>query len=291
MSHKASILNLKTDLQEEINLTEWISSDNFTNQTDTNKNKQSIKYIKTLRDDFLSILNDVTIQEDQDFCISLFFIRLKSEWTLINTRYTYQIQNDTLDQSLLFRAGLISALMGKVESHLSGDVAAHLNDVLTDPSGTASEKEIAQRQYNALLDAQDSLEGFQKKTEKAERDRLMVQEQLDALARTCGILDGKMLLTEQRRQHERIELLTQERDHARETEARLKALLGVTRIEDIESELTRLRESVASLTTQLMARPEPGVAPAVAPAAPEPEPVDLESMLAGLEQALKAIDS
>jgi hypothetical protein len=267
MSHTSTISDVQTALKETISLSGWHDSDVSLSPKEKKSNREELNYISALQKDFLSILSDVNNAEDQLFCLSLFFARLKSEWTLINTRYTYQIQNNALDQALLFRAGLLSALLGKVESHLNPELASHLNDVLTDPAGTADKKQQQEQAQASLHVLQQSYQ--------------TLQAQLDDIAHDCGALSGTQLLVERRQQQDRIDLLARRCDLARQTEARLLEILDVSTPEEAEDELNRLRDSVTDLTVQLLAKPTPVILPELEASE------DLESMLTNLQQALQ----
>jgi hypothetical protein len=71
----------------------------------------------SLRDHIIDVLKDITDASERDTCIGLFYLVIKTEWMLLNTQYTYQMDARRVDHRNVCRAGLFSALLGAIEEH------------------------------------------------------------------------------------------------------------------------------------------------------------------------------
>jgi hypothetical protein len=70
-----------------------------------------------LRDHIIEVLRDISDGIERQSCLGLFYLELKTEWMLLNTQYTYQLEAQKLDHQTVCRAGLFSALLGALEPH------------------------------------------------------------------------------------------------------------------------------------------------------------------------------
>jgi hypothetical protein len=124
-------------------------------EADPELNRRSLEYVSGLRDSFLSLVHDVTDPTDRDSSIALFYMRLKTDWVLINTQYNYQIQDGNLDASLVCRAGMLSALIGAIEACVRPDDLARIGALIAQPTIASLNNETASDQTASDQTASD----------------------------------------------------------------------------------------------------------------------------------------
>lgn len=92
--------------------------------------------IALLRDQFLAVLADVDNEEEQRTLIALFYAQVRCQWILLNTRSGYQLAAGVIDGSNHCRSGMLSAMLGQVETCIPAANVATLSRFLAQPMRT-----------------------------------------------------------------------------------------------------------------------------------------------------------
>ena len=99
--------------------------------------------VVSLRDQFLRVLTDVNDAQEREVVTAIFYVLIKSKWILINTQIGYQILSDNLDEALICRAGLLSAMVGRMEPHLGADNVDRITAFISMPLASDGDGAIA----------------------------------------------------------------------------------------------------------------------------------------------------
>jgi hypothetical protein len=91
--------------------------------------------VASQRNEFLETWEDVSDEQDRTVLTAIFYIFLKSQWMMINTRCSYLLSNGQIDPTLMCRSGLISALLGRVERALTPQDVERITQILSAPLG------------------------------------------------------------------------------------------------------------------------------------------------------------
>jgi hypothetical protein len=108
-----------------------------------------------LRDHIIEVLRDISDGIERQSCLALFYLGLKTEWMLLNTQYTYQLEAQKLDHQTVCRAGLFSALLGALEPHCRPADIVRIEELLAqlpnnDDASIGNDAQSAQNAQSAL---------------------------------------------------------------------------------------------------------------------------------------------
>lgn len=173
--------------------------------------------VLALRDQFITILKDVSDLDEQKNLITIFYTQVRCQWTLRNIQSGYQIANGIINQSLYRQSGLLTELLGKLEPFLdTTDVARITRSIggqTEEPEPPAAESSLTE--VFGLPDLSLDLANLQKGTDAARAEREILEAEF-------GFSDANAIV-----------------EHSREMEKRLAAL------EDLQVMLGSLEETVS----------------------------------------------
>ncbi|MDX1931351.1 MAG: hypothetical protein SFU56_01975 [Capsulimonadales bacterium] len=75
--------------------------------------------VATLRNEFLRTFSLITDSIERNYVTALFYVYLKSQWTILNLRSGYLLARGQIDMRNMCRCGLLSALLDRVERTLT----------------------------------------------------------------------------------------------------------------------------------------------------------------------------
>jgi hypothetical protein len=96
-----------------------------------------------LRDQFLAVLDDVNDPDEQEYLTLIFYALVRCHWIIGNIQAGYRISAGKTDNALYAQSGMLSALLGQVETSLNPhDVQGLQNALSRLPSESHGESEI-----------------------------------------------------------------------------------------------------------------------------------------------------
>lgn len=277
-----------------------------------------------LRDHIIEVLRDISDGIERQSCLALFYLELKTEWMLLNTQYTYQLEAQRLDHQTVCRAGLFSALLGALEPHCRPADIVRIEELLAqlpnnDEASVASDGQSALRsriqELSEALSCRDTtLQRLQDEWQLLEvglgkhsareivecvrelkDDLLQLQrtggsvlpEKYLDFDREFGGLSARQVAGQLERMELKVRSLEKESQAATEGQELLLRELGDADPRRLIARFGELQDTVTSLTMEL-ARLKAASTPNIA-LAPAPDE-DLNSLLGSLESALHALN-
>ncbi len=139
--------------------------------------KLCLQVVTALRDQLIDILHDVSNADERQVCLSLFYVRIKSEWMLLNTQYTYQMDANQVQHQVICMAGLLSALLGALEPYCLPDDIAKIEKLLAQlPNGNESDGNESGMQVAQTHELRRHLEALEKALAQRETALTRLQE-------------------------------------------------------------------------------------------------------------------
>ena len=95
-------------------------------------------FVRCLRDHFLQVARDIDDAEDFEMAAVIHYVELKSVWMRLNTQITHQVQRiGAPDPRAMYRAGLVSCTLSRIEPFLAPEDVEKVTDFLADPLAPA----------------------------------------------------------------------------------------------------------------------------------------------------------
>lgn len=125
---------LSTDLESG-----WDATTRGWANTDNNGRKQSILYVREVRDQALSALRPINDPEQTSTALAVQYIEIKSRWIMLNTMINYELATTgAQDGETVLRASLLTSLLVEIEGMLSSDDLNSITAFLARPIGTVA---------------------------------------------------------------------------------------------------------------------------------------------------------
>jgi|GEM_PF-6748038 hypothetical protein len=94
-------------------------------------------YVDGLREQFLSVLDDIHDPLEQQAAGATFYAQLKSEWFLLNTQAGHQIARGNVNEAIFCHAGLLTAFLNSLEPHLNHEHIRRITMFLSRPTSSS----------------------------------------------------------------------------------------------------------------------------------------------------------
>ena len=119
--------NARLDEVVDTTLREWDGSDDA-------MIKRTVKWVKGLADEFLSLANEIQDPDEIRTSIAIQYIELKSRWIALNTKVNYQtFRNGACNKEDGFRASGISQLLAIIEPLIPQEDIDNITQFLCNP--------------------------------------------------------------------------------------------------------------------------------------------------------------
>jgi len=213
-------------------------------------------YAAELRDGACGLLTDIAAGPDREAAVALLYVHLRSEWMLYNVRIGYMVGAGVWDQAAIYRASLLSSVLGIFEDALEeGGEAARVRRFLghynaapaPDKESTVPPRGASEFRGEADAHLRTRLHSLQVELARHERERRRLSDELG------GAPDIETLICRTRERSARIAELERELADLRAGQQALSQATGggATDAADAAEQITRLAGRVSALEARL----------------------------------------
>lgn len=114
--------------------------------------QELLNSVAIFQSEFIRTLELVSDPVDRAYLTALFYINLKSQWTILNARSGYLIEVGQIDMRNMCRSGLLSALLSKVEEWIPSKQVDEIVHFLTSKVAMSSSESPRENSHSQIGD-------------------------------------------------------------------------------------------------------------------------------------------